>query len=92
MSSVKSSKAGSRLRNEVQLSPAEKGGLDLFPFTRARLNDVPYKQQPPLEEEHLTADNLRQQMLSLVFGWDGTIQDLIIDECMCCLPLLTNIC
>ncbi|KAJ5347852.1 uncharacterized protein N7506_001105 [Penicillium brevicompactum] len=80
MSSVKSSKAGSRLRNEVQLSPADKGGLDLFPFTRARLNDVPYRQQPPLDEDHLTADNLRQRMLSLVFGWDGSIQDLVTDE------------
>jgi hypothetical protein len=82
MSSVRSSRAASRLRNEVHLSPAEKNIVDLFPFTRARLNDVPYKQQPPIDEAHLTSDDLRQQMLSVVFGWDGDIQDLITDECM----------
>ena len=81
MSSVRSSRAASRLRNEVHVSPAEKNIVDLFPFTRARLNDVPYKQQPPIDESHLTSDDLRQQMMSVVFGWDGDIQDLIIDEC-----------
>ncbi|CAG7927787.1 unnamed protein product [Penicillium olsonii] len=80
MSSVRSSRAASRLRNEVHVSPAEKNIVDLFPFTRARLNDVPYKQQPPMDESHLTSDDLRQQMMSVVFGWDGDIQDLIIDE------------
>ncbi|KAJ5757546.1 uncharacterized protein N7511_006240 [Penicillium nucicola] len=80
MSSVRSSRAASRLRNEVHLSPAEKSIVDLFPFTRARLNDVPYKQQPPLDDPDLTSDDLRQQMLSVVFGWDGDIEDLIRDE------------
>lgn len=80
MSSMKSSRAASRLRNEVQLSPAERNIVDLFPFTRARLQDVPYKQQPPLDESHLTSDDLRQQMLSVVFGWEGDVQDLIRDE------------
>lgn len=83
MSSVRSSRAASRLRNEVHISPADKDIIDLFPFTRARLNDVPYKQQPPIDDTDLTADDLRQQMLSVVFGWDGDVQDLIIDECMC---------
>ncbi|CAG8903821.1 unnamed protein product [Penicillium egyptiacum] len=80
MSSVRSSRAASRLRNEVHLSPADKNIVDLFPFTRARLIDVPYKQQPPIDETNLTSDDLRLQMLSVVFGWDGDIQDLIIDE------------
>ncbi|KAJ5945658.1 hypothetical protein N7454_002497 [Penicillium verhagenii] len=80
MSSVKSSRAGSRLRNEVQMSPAERNIVDLFPFMRARLNDVPYKSQPPFDENHLTPDDLRQQMLSVVFGWEGDISDLIRDE------------
>lgn len=80
MSSVKSSRAGSRLRNEVHLSPAERNIVDLFPFTRARLNDVPYKHQPPLDETNLTPDDLRQQMLNVVFGWEGDIKDLIRDE------------
>ncbi|KAJ5690445.1 hypothetical protein N7462_004837 [Penicillium macrosclerotiorum] len=80
MTSMKSSRAGSRLRNEVHMSPAEKNPLDLFPFTRARLNDVPFRQQPPLDESHLTPDDLRRQMLSVVFGWDGDVKDLIRDE------------
>ncbi|KAJ5159832.1 uncharacterized protein N7482_006836 [Penicillium canariense] len=80
MSSAKSSRAGSRLRNEVHLSPAERNIIDLFPFTRARLNDVPFRQTPPLDETHLTPDDLRQQMLSVVFGWGGDIQDLLRDE------------
>ncbi|KAJ5587184.1 uncharacterized protein N7459_002949 [Penicillium hispanicum] len=80
MSSMKSSRAGSRLRNEVHMSPAERNVVDLFPFTRARLSDVPYKPQPPLDESHLTSEDLRQQMLSVVFGWEGDIQDLIRDE------------
>ncbi|PWY65601.1 hypothetical protein BO70DRAFT_302276 [Aspergillus heteromorphus CBS 117.55] len=79
MSSMKSSRAGSRLKNEVQLSPAEKPA-DLFPFTRARLNDVPYGHHPPLDESRLTPDDLRQQMLSLVFGFNGDIEELIKDE------------
>jgi hypothetical protein len=82
MSSVKSSRVGSRLRNEVQRSPAEKNVVDLFPFIRARLNDVPYKSHPPIDENHLTPEDLRQQMLNVVFGWEGDTQDLIRDECM----------
>ncbi|KAL4747252.1 hypothetical protein BDW72DRAFT_18215 [Aspergillus terricola var. indicus] len=79
MSSVKSSRPGSRLRNEIQFSPADKN-VDLFPFTRARLNDVPYRAQQPLDEARLTPDDLRRQMLSMVFGWDGDIEGLIKDE------------
>lgn len=81
MSSVKSSRAGSRLRNEVHRSPAERNIIDLFPFTRARLNDVPYKQLPPMDDSHLTPDDLRRQMLNVVFGWKGDIEELIRDEC-----------
>jgi hypothetical protein len=76
---VKSSRAASRLRNEVQFSPADQR-IDLFPFTRARLNDVPYRNHRPVDETHLTPNDLRRQMLSVVFGWDGDIQDLIRDE------------
>ncbi|KAL2813915.1 hypothetical protein BJX63DRAFT_209257 [Aspergillus granulosus] len=79
MSSAKSSRPGSRLRNEVQFSPADKS-VDLFPFTRARLNDIPYRHHQPLDETRLTPDDLRRQMLSMVFGWDGDIEGLIKDE------------
>ncbi|KAF9891828.1 hypothetical protein FE257_003313 [Aspergillus nanangensis] len=78
-SSAKSSRAGSRLRNEVQFSPADKP-VDLFPFTRARLNDVPFRNHPPLNESNLTPDDLRRQMLSVVFGWEGDIDGLLNDE------------
>jgi hypothetical protein len=77
------SRGGSRLRNEMALSPADKPLEDLFPYTRTRVNDVPYNaQQPrePLDESHLTSDDLRRQMLSVVFGWDGDIEGLIRDE------------
>lgn len=77
--STKSSRAGSRLRNEVQFSPADKQ-IDLFPFMRIRLNDVPYKQHQPLDETNLTPDDLRQRMLSMVFGWEGDVKGLIQDE------------
>ncbi|KAL4894965.1 hypothetical protein BDV59DRAFT_158667 [Aspergillus ambiguus] len=78
-SSVKSSRGGSRLRNEVQFSPADKP-VDLFPLTRARLNDVPFRNHPPLDESRLTPDDLRRQMLSVVFGWEGDIDGLLSDE------------
>lgn len=78
--SVKSSRAGSRLKNEVQFSPADKQ-VDLFPFIRVRLNDIPYGNHQPLDETNLTPDALRQRMLSMVFGWEGNVQELIQDEC-----------
>ena len=78
--SMNSSRAGSRLRNEIQFSPADKQ-LDLFPFARTRLNDVPYGHHQLLDETNLTPDRLRQRMLSMVFGWDGDIKGLIYDEC-----------
>ena len=92
MSSVKSSRVGfgSRLRNEVHMSPAEKNVVDLFPFIRARLNDVPYRSQPTFDENHLTPEDLRQQMLNIVFGWEGDTQDLIRDECMYMLNLTAS--
>ncbi|PKY00069.1 WD domain protein [Aspergillus campestris IBT 28561] len=80
MSSVKSSRAGSRLKNEIQFSPADNKPADLFPFTRARLNEVPYGNKRLLDEAHLNPDDLRRQMLSVVFGWNGDIGDLIQDE------------
>lgn len=81
MSSTKSSRAGSRLRHEVQFSPGDTQPIDLFPFARARLNDVPYKPHHLADETRLTPDDLRRQMLSVVFGWDADIEDLIKDEC-----------
>ncbi|EED13085.1 WD domain, G-beta repeat protein [Talaromyces stipitatus ATCC 10500] len=80
VSSVRS-RGGSRLRNEITQSPVDKPLVDLFPFTRERVNEVSYMQQlPPLDESRLTPEALRQQMLRVVFGWEGDIEGLIRDE------------
>lgn len=77
----KSARKASRLRQEVVMSPEEQAAAaDLFPYTRARLHDVPYKPPRASDDAHLTPDDLRKQMLSVVFGWDGDIDDLIRDE------------
>ncbi|KAF2463318.1 uncharacterized protein BDR25DRAFT_113826 [Lindgomyces ingoldianus] len=81
-SSAASSRYGSSaLRKEVLRSPDESHrtkNMDLFPFTKARLSDVPFR-TPHLGQER-TPDDLRAQMLSVVFGWDNDIEDLIRDE------------
>lgn len=70
----------SRLRNEVVRSPEETAAQDLFKFTRSRLSDVPYKQPYMSDNSRLTNDDLRRQMLSTIFGWNGEVGDLIRDE------------
>ena len=70
---------GSRLRQEVLLSPEAKY-VDLFPCTRARLSSVQYKPPRTLDPETTTADDLRKQMLDVVFGWEDDIEPLIRDE------------
>lgn len=69
---------GSRLRQEILRSP-ESSYVDLFPRTRARLSTVTYKQRP-LDQEGLGPDELRKQMLEVVFGWDHDIEPLVRDE------------
>ena len=80
VSTTRSLRKGSRLRQEVLPSPEDKPLRDLFPYIRARLSDVPYKPLRPFEESHLTPDDLRKQMLNVVFGWEEDIEDLIRDE------------
>ena len=70
---------GSRLRQEVVMSP-EGSYVDLFPRTRARLSNVTYKHPQALDQENATADDLRRQMLDVVFGWDDDIEPLVRDE------------
>lgn len=70
----------SRLRNEVPRSPDDNKVHDLFKFTRSRLHDVPYKRLPLTDQTRLTPDDLRRQMLSIVFGWHKEIHDLVRDE------------
>ena len=72
---------GSSLRREVLRSPEESQKtliMDLFPHVKARLKTVPFKvaQVPPGR----TVDELRQQMLSVIFGWERDIELLIRDQ------------
>ncbi|KIY03925.1 uncharacterized protein Z520_00617 [Fonsecaea multimorphosa CBS 102226] len=77
---ARAARKGSRLRQEVIMSPEEQPVAELFPYTRARLHDVPYRPPRSLDESHMTPDDLRRQMLSVVFGWEEDIHDLIRDE------------
>ncbi|RMZ88696.1 hypothetical protein DV736_g4088, partial [Chaetothyriales sp. CBS 134916] len=78
--SQRSGRKGSRLKQEVVMSPQEPLVDDLFPFIRARLSDVPYQPPRSIDETRMTPDDLRKQMLSVVFGWHQDITDLIQDE------------
>ncbi|KAI0385642.1 hypothetical protein F5Y04DRAFT_189471 [Hypomontagnella monticulosa] len=79
-SSTRSHRRPSRLRNEVLPSPDESKVNDLFKFTRSRLHDIPYKRAPLVDQTRLTNDDLRRQMLSIIFGWNREIEDLVRDE------------
>ncbi|OAL50848.1 hypothetical protein IQ07DRAFT_599911 [Pyrenochaeta sp. DS3sAY3a] len=71
----------SALRKEVLRAPEETKrpqGMDLFPFTKARLADVPFR--PTDLGPERTPDDLRLNMLRVVFGWDNDIDELIKDE------------
>ncbi|KAF2029375.1 hypothetical protein EK21DRAFT_67722 [Setomelanomma holmii] len=82
ISSAASSRYGSSaLRKEVLRSPDESKKtkeMDLFPFTKARLSDVPFR--PTELGPERTPDDLRRNMLKVVFGWDNDIDELIRDE------------
>ncbi|KAM3082423.1 hypothetical protein ACMFMF_002087 [Clarireedia jacksonii] len=72
---------GSRLRREVLRSPDDHGEVsELFKFTKSRLSDVPYRPPQNMGNERLTNDDLRTQMLSTIFGWDGEAEGIIRDE------------
>ncbi|RFU34548.1 hypothetical protein B7463_g1797, partial [Scytalidium lignicola] len=70
----------SRLRQEVLRSPDDNKAVDLFKFTKTRLSDIPYRHPQVSDNSRLTNDDLRRQMLSTIFGWDGEVQALIQDE------------
>lgn len=75
-------KSSSGLRKEVLRNPEEKHGtknMQLFPFTKARLSDVPYRNSELGPDR--SPDSLRQNMLRVVFGWENDIEELIRDEC-----------
>ncbi|KAK0652175.1 hypothetical protein B0T16DRAFT_323778 [Cercophora newfieldiana] len=70
----------SRLRNEIPRSPEDSRVMDLFKFTKSRLQDVPFKAPFSGDTSHLTNDDLRRQMLSTIFGWNKGVDELIRDE------------
>ncbi|KAJ1338473.1 gem associated protein 5 [Microdochium nivale] len=71
----------SRLRNELPRSPEDNKVQDLFKFTRSRLHDIPYKRTAGgLDHSRSTNDDLRRQMLSIIFGWNKEVEDLVRDE------------
>jgi hypothetical protein len=80
-SSHRSRPRASRLRQEVLQSPEDKVVVDLFKFTKSRLSDIPYRApQAPDSGIHRTTTELRRQMLSTIFGWEGEADGLIRDE------------
>jgi hypothetical protein len=79
-SSQKSRQKPSRLRNEVLRSPDDTKVNDLFKYTRSRLSDIPYKHPAGADNNRLTNDDLRRQMLSTIFGWNKDAKDLVRDE------------
>ncbi|KAF2401540.1 hypothetical protein EJ06DRAFT_521305 [Trichodelitschia bisporula] len=82
LSTSTSKSKGSRLRQEVMRSPESPHLptiVDLFPYTRARLSEVPFR-PPQYDERRQTPDQLRAQMLEVVFGWSNDIEALIRDE------------
>lgn len=71
----------SRNKQELQTTSAR---IDLFPFLKARLSDVPFR-TPHYGEAACTPEVLRREMLSVVFGWNDDIELLIREECKCML-------
>jgi hypothetical protein len=81
----------SALRKEVLRSPDEakkNQHMDLFPFTKARLSDVPFR--PTDLGPERTPDDLRLNMLKVVFGWDNDIDELVQDECKLTSPFYSR--
>lgn len=70
----------SRLRHEIPRSPDDSKVVDLFKFTRSRLSDLAYKRPPMVDNNCLTPDDLRRQMLCTILGWQKEAEDLVRDE------------
>ncbi|KAJ8116727.1 hypothetical protein OPT61_g1901 [Boeremia exigua] len=78
---VSSRYGSSALRKEVMRGPDESEKtqkMDLFPFTKARLADVPFR--PTELGPERTPTDLRRNLLKVVFGWDNDIDELVRDE------------
>ncbi|KKA30260.1 hypothetical protein TD95_002214, partial [Thielaviopsis punctulata] len=73
-------RAGSRQTSTPTMDSSSTGHIDIFKFTRTRLDDIPHKHMPISDKMHLTNDDLRRQMLNTIFGWKGEVEELILDE------------
>lgn len=78
--SAGSGRRPSRLRNELLPDSPDEPIKELFPYTRSRVNNVPFSPPRRFDDPNLGLDELRKQMLGVVFGWEGDIADLIRDE------------
>lgn len=81
--SVSSSKYRStNLRKQILRSPEESDStatMDLFPFLKERLREIDFR-TPHYGTAPRTAEVLRREMLSVVFGWNEDAAALIRDE------------
>ncbi|KAG5305479.1 WD domain-containing protein [Histoplasma capsulatum G186AR] len=81
-------RGSSRLRHEYLPNASntsshnslDKPITELFPYIRSRVNNVPFQPPRPQNDGNLSPDELRKQMLHVVFGWEGDIDELIRDE------------
>lgn len=60
-------------------TPTQIGPIDLFPVVKARLSEVQFRPSQ-YDPTYTSPDTLRQEMLSVVFGWNDDIESLIRDE------------
>lgn len=81
-SQARHSRRTSNLRKEVLRNPQESqdtAALDLFPTTKARLQDVAFR-TPHYGHSARTPELLQREMLSVVFGWNDDVCSLLRDE------------
>ena len=67
------------VRASVDEMTASTVKLDLFPFLKARMRDLKFR-PPHYGNASLTPSVLREEMISVVFGWDADVETLIRDE------------
>lgn len=82
VSAARHTRRSSNLRREILRSPEEAQEtalMDLFPTIKARLRDVAFR-TPQYGNAARTPDLLLSEMLSVVFGWNDSVQSLLQDE------------
>jgi hypothetical protein len=72
---------GSQGNGEVNATRVNHPLRDLFPFAKARLDNMIYTPPKSVGGDKRSPENLRRQMLKIVFGWGQDIEELIRDEC-----------